>query len=201
MSRLRSSEVTLWSALGMALLGVITAPDLHGQESLGARAGLTLATIHGSHGSDEYTRTAGLTAGLYTVLWASHRLSLQPEVFYVQRGAQIVDLRTFDGIPQYFDAKARYHYVDFSILLRGQFGGSSRTGWIVGPVVSRLIAARRSGEFASYDLEPGSRRYLAGVAGGLSFRRPSWSAEVRYSYSGPSPNHGVISIMLGVPLV
>jgi hypothetical protein len=96
-----------------ALLTVIFTGAAAAQISLGAKAGMSVANVTGDDMENTSWRN-GFGGGVF-LTWAVYdKLSIQPEVLFVQKGAKV----TFDEDEEEFTGKFRVEYFEVPVLLR-----------------------------------------------------------------------------------
>lgn len=176
------------ASLGTVLAFLLLFPiSLYGQVNLGFKGGMSLATIGGADAGDDTGYKTGFGVGAFLEFPVNDVVSIQPELLYMQRGAEETE-----GGATYTIA---VDYVEIPVLLRLNVPveGSVAPYFLVGPSISfksgcelryeedgvevRLECEEAEVEIKSID--------FAGVVGaGLSFEAGPGNVTVgaRYNY-------------------
>jgi hypothetical protein len=127
-------------AIGCALL-LLSPPSLSGQKTLGFHGGLSLATIGGSDAEvmDAGYRN-GFGLGAFLKVAINDRLSFQPELLYLQKGASATE--------EDVDITFAVDFVEIPVLLRIDVptDGSIAPYFLIGPAIGFRVGCEISAE-------------------------------------------------------
>ena len=125
--------------------------------------GLNLSKFYGTDVGDSET-SRGYNFGAFVLIDFGGPLSLQPEAYYTERGAQEFDLPNFvDG--DVIDGAWRYDYLDFAVLLKLRVTSKQSLpslSLFTGPVVSFRVGAKATGRKVGGDLTMCARQVDTG---------------------------------------
>ena len=113
--------------------------------AFGLKAGVNFANIAGDDTDDLSSRT-GFIGGGFVEFPMSPAISIQPEVFYSQKGAKFTELNT--------DVSIKLDYIDIPVLFKYTLAGeSTRPYFLLGPSVGFSINSELSADGESADLD------------------------------------------------
>jgi hypothetical protein len=111
----------------------------------GLKAGVNFANISGDD-TDELNSLTGFVGGLFMDIPMSPTISIQPEIFYSQKGAKFTELNT--------DVSIKLDYVDIPVLFKYTMAGeSARPYFLFGPSIGFSINSELSADGQSEDLD------------------------------------------------
>ena len=153
----------------------------------GVRAGFNAATwggdavesfseMMGNAGAMEINMKPGFHVGAYVQLPLTNGLSLEPGVYYSQKGVEVSQtFMSSSFIKPRATITDNAHYVEMPVLLRAHLGPGFQiyAGPQVGYLVENRIRAEAGLFGASYEYntsaDPGLRKFDFGLAGGLGY--------------------------------
>ncbi len=113
--------------------------------AFGIKAGVNFANIAGDDTGDLNSLT-GFVGGGFVDIPMSPTLSIQPEVFYSQKGAKYEEMGT--------DVSIKLDYIDIPVLLKFTMAGeSARPFFLFGPSIGFSASSKVSAGDVSMDLE------------------------------------------------
>jgi hypothetical protein len=111
----------------------------------GIKAGVNFANISGDD-TDGLSSLTGFVGGGFVDIPMSPTISIQPEVFYSQKGAKIDDLGT--------DVSIKLDYIDIPVLFKYTMAGeSARPFFLFGPSIGFSASSKLSADGVSEDLD------------------------------------------------
>lgn len=130
-------KVLLFIALGFGVVQLSQAQSSEKLGGIGIRGGASLYNLGGDDGSNsDYTNRVGFHAGVYTTLFMTDRIALEPGVYYSVKGTQNDD---------FVDSRAIFNYVEVPVLLR--LYPLEGFNIFAGPQVSFLSNSKFEGDF------------------------------------------------------
>ncbi|SFQ41598.1 porin family protein [Hymenobacter arizonensis] len=145
-------------SLGL-LAGVATAAQAQ-EVRFGLKGGVNYSTITSKDDSDAESKI-GLLGGVFANFGLSDLISIQPEVLYSQKGAQMKDMS---------DVKVKLNYIDVPVLVKVNAGGLFFEG---GPQVGFLTTAKVTNGSQSEDFKENVKSVDFGYAVGLGYQAES----------------------------
>jgi len=113
--------------------------------AFGIKAGVNFASIAGDD-TDDLNSLTGFVGGGFVDIPMSPTLSIQPEVFYSQKGAKYEELGT--------DVSIKLDYIDIPVLLKFTMAGeSARPYFLFGPSIGFSASSKVSANGQSMDLD------------------------------------------------
>ncbi|MFV8323102.1 porin family protein [Flavobacterium sp. LS2R12] len=170
-------------AVVLVTLGATNA--VHAQEtgaSLGIKGGLNMSNLY-TEDVDDKNVLAGFNIGLFAQLPITSSLSLQPEVSYTTKGAELQYNNAFaEGT-----GKFRLNYIEVPVLLKANLTKNFNVQF--GPYAAFLVDSKITNESAdgSYNFEENVNeddlnKFDFGVAAGVGFDFDSFGIGARYNY-------------------
>ncbi len=203
-----------------AVLSMLTAAMLPaagiapgGAPAIGAYGGLSMATFRGPDATGP-TYMAGFTAALFARWRFDSHFALQPELQYVQKGSDEVDIAG-NGMP--YTMHIRLHYLEIPVLLRAE----ATSVWgltpyaIAGPDVAfkvgcgTVVNGLAGGPYSCASLPAAEAVDYGGVVGGgvtfnvgnrmldLSAR---YDAGIANAFAGNNAKNRTVTVLLGTLL-
>ncbi len=145
-------------SLGL-LAGVATAAQAQ-EVRFGLKGGVNYSTLATKNDEGAESKI-GLLGGAFANLGLSDLISVQPEVLYSQKGAQLKDMS---------DVKIKLNYIDVPVLVKVNAGGLFFEG---GPQVGFLASAKVTNGSQSEDLKENLKSVDFGYAVGLGYQAES----------------------------
>lgn len=113
--------------------------------TFGIKAGVNFANIAGDDTGDLNSLT-GFVGGGFAAIPMSPTLSIQPEVFYSQKGAKYEELGT--------DVSLKLDYIDIPVLLKFTMAGEgTKPFFLFGPSIGFSVSSKVSAGDVSMDLD------------------------------------------------
>jgi Outer membrane protein beta-barrel domain len=202
--------------MALTALAVLSPASIVAQSAtpaFGAYGGLTMATFRGSDAVGP-TYIAGFTAAVFARWRLDSHFALQPELAYVQKGSDEVDISD-NGFP--YTMHIRLHYIEVPVLLRAEakpIAGFTPFA-VVGPEVAFkagcgiVVSGLGVGPYTCANLPAAESVDYGGViGGGVSFdlARRRFDLSARYdagfanAFSGNDAKNRTVSILLGTLL-
>ena len=159
----------------------------------GIKGGLAMAKMTGDDTDDLKTKT-GFMIGGFAAIPLSPSLSIQPEAYYVQKGAKFDDAGT--------DVKIKFDYLDIPVLLKYTVAGESATPYFLfGPSLGFNMSAKVD----DVDIKDNVSSTDFGLVFGLGVNIQKFLLEVRYNlgltdideYPDSNVKNSVIGILAG----
>lgn len=179
MKRVRKITTVLAMATGMLLSAQTgSAP----KASVGFKGGLNLSNLYVDDVDDENV-LAGFNAGLFFELPLSQNVSLQPEVSYTVKGAEVVYNNAFlTGSTKY-----RLNYIEVPVLLKAKILPALNIHF--GPYAAFLVDANIKSQFTNPNFnseqiidKDNLNTFDAGLAAGAGLDIGNFGLGVRYNY-------------------
>ena len=197
------------TAIALILVLVFAAGAQAQMTTYGLKGGMTLANLTGdTEGLDSKT---GFMIGGFAAIPIGESMSLQPEIFYVEKGAK--ESLTVD-IPgegtQTFEGKYKLSYIDIPILFKYTMAGeSARPHFLAGPSIGFLTSAKYKVEDEEEDIKDFVKSMDFGLVFGAGVNFQKFLVEVRYNLGmtnlnddpddpDPSVKNGVWNFLVGV---
>lgn len=154
------------------ILTLVFAVTATAQETaFGLKAGVNLANISGDD-TDDLDSLTGFMGGGFVDIPMSPTFSIQPEIYYAQKGAKFNDTGT--------DVSIKLDYVDVPLLLKYTMAGeSARPYFLFGPSIGFSINSELSADGQSADLDNVASTDF-GLVFGLGVNFQKFLLEVRY---------------------
>lgn len=124
---------------------------------LGAKAGASLTEFVGKNGAG-FDNKVGFHGGLVAEIGFSDQLSIQPEVLYSLKGAQLGEVAQ--------DVRLNLSYLDIPVLLKWK---AERVFFEAGPQVGLLLASRLKTETRALDNKSSFNTFDVGYAAGVGY--------------------------------
>ena len=140
--------------------------------AFGIKAGVNFANIAGDD-VDDLNSLTGFVGGGFVDIPMSPTFSIQPEVFYSQKGAKYEEMGT--------DVSIKLDYVDIPVLLKFTMAGeSARPFFLFGPSVGFSVSSKLSVNDESFDLD-GVASTDFGLVFGIGVNFQKFLIEGRYA--------------------
>ena len=154
--RCRTGPRRFSAPLTLLVVGCLLSPTpALAQTNVGLKGGLNLSGFHGADVGESESR-AGHIFGAFLSVGVWGPLSVQPEAYYVRRGATGSDIHT-EKLGDVTNWLWHYNYLDIVSLLKLRVtpgGGSPSLSLFAGPVVSFLVGAKATGTKSKANVPP-----------------------------------------------
>lgn len=146
----------------------------------GVKGGVNFSNLYTDNADDENVLT-GFNIGLYAKVPVTNSISIQPEVYYTGKGAEVV----YNNVFASGTAKFKLNYIEVPIMLVANVTKNFNVQ--VGPYAGYLISGKTTNESGTYNFQDNINtddfnKIDAGVAAGLGFDLETVSFGVRYNY-------------------
>ena len=144
--------------LSLALLaGMTGAANAQTGVRFGLKGGINYTTLTAKN-TDGIDYKVGLQAGAFANFGLSDLISIQPEVLYSQKGAQVEDASDF---------KLKLNYIDVPVLVKVNAGGLF---FEAGPQLGILASAKATDGSTDQDVKEGYNTVDFGYVAGLGYQ-------------------------------
>jgi hypothetical protein len=146
----------------------------------GVKGGVNFSNLYTDNADDENVLT-GFNIGLYAKVPVTNSISIQPEVYYTGKGAEVVYNNAFAS----GTAKFKLNYIEVPVMLVANVTKNFNVQ--VGPYAGYLISGKTTNESGTYNFQDNINtddfnKIDAGVAAGLGLDLETVSFGVRYNY-------------------
>jgi hypothetical protein len=143
-----------------------------GETTFGLKAGVSIANIKGDN-TDALDTKTGFMGGGFASIPISAPAAIQPEVFYVQKGAKF-------GVGD-VDASFKLEYIEIPVLFKYTVDGeSARPFFLLGPSFGYKISAKTEANGLTADVDDVSSTDF-GLVFGLGMNMQKFLIEFRYT--------------------
>ena len=145
----------------------------------GVKGGVNFSNLYTDNADDENVLT-GFNIGLYAKVPVTNSISVQPEIYYTGKGAEVVYNTPVNGT-----AKFKLNYIEVPVMLVANVTKNFNVQ--VGPYAGYLISGKTTNESGTYNFQDNINtddfnKIDAGVAAGLGIDLETVSFGVRYNY-------------------
>lgn len=175
----------LKKALAVVLLTIGVTTTIQAQESgasIGIKGGINMSNLYTKDVDDENV-LAGFNVGLFAELPITSSLSLQPEVSFTTKGAEL----NYNNAFAQGTGKFRLNYIEVPVLLKANLTKNFNIHF--GPYAAFLVDSKITNESQSgtYNFEENINKddlnkFDYGVAAGIGFDFDSFGLGARYNY-------------------
>lgn len=146
----------------------------------GVKGGVNFSNLYTDNADDENVLT-GFNIGLYAKVPVTNSISVQPEIYYTGKGAEVVYNNAFAN----GTAKFKLNYIEVPVMLVANVTKNFNVQ--VGPYAGYLISGKTTNESGTYNFQDNINtddfnKIDAGVAAGLGLDLETVSFGVRYNY-------------------
>lgn len=146
----------------------------------GVKGGVNFSNLYTDNADDENVLT-GFNIGLYAKVPVTNSISVQPEIYYTGKGAEVVYNNAFAS----GTAKFKLNYIEVPVMLVANVTKNFNVQ--VGPYAGYLISGKTTNESGTYNFQDNINtddfnKIDAGVAAGLGLDLEAVSFGVRYNY-------------------
>jgi hypothetical protein len=178
---MKNSKIIL-AALVLSFMGYTNANAQSNVTKFGVKGGVNFSNLYTDNADDENVLT-GFNVGLYAKVPVTNSISIQPEVYYTGKGAEVV----YDNAFASGTAKFKLNYIEVPVMLVANVTKNFNVQ--VGPYAGYLISGKTTNESSggTYNFEDNIdtddfNKIDAGVAAGLGLDLETVSFGVRYNY-------------------
>ena len=178
---MKNSKIIL-AALVLSFMGYTNANAQSNVTKFGVKGGVNFSNLYTDNADDENVLT-GFNIGLYAKVPVTNSISIQPEVYYTGKGAEVV----YDNVFASGTAKFKLNYIEVPVMLVANVTKNFNVQ--VGPYAGYLISGKTTNESSggTYNFEDNIdtddfNKIDAGVAAGLGLDLETVSFGVRYNY-------------------
>lgn len=164
------------------VLGNLSMQKMYSQAEFGVKGGLNFSNLY-TEDVDDQNMLAGFNLGLFTEIPVSDMVSVQPEINFTTKGAQLV----YNNALVQGTAKFRLNYVEIPLLLKINVADAFNVH--VGPYAALLVDSKITNETenGTFDFEntinpDDLNKFDAGLAAGIGFDTSSFGLGLRYNY-------------------
>jgi hypothetical protein len=145
----------------------------------GVKGGVNFSNLYTDNADDENVLT-GFNIGLYAKVPLTNSISVQPEIYYTGKGAEVTYSTPVNGT-----AKFKLNYIEVPVMLVANVTKNFNVQ--VGPYAGYLISGKTTNESGTYNFQDNINtddfnKIDAGVAAGLGIDLETVSFGVRYNY-------------------
>lgn len=146
----------------------------------GVKGGVNFSNLYTDNANDENVLT-GFNIGLYAKAPITNSLSIQPEIYYTGKGAEV----EYNNALATGTAKFKLNYIEVPVMLVANV--TKNFNLQVGPYAGYLISGKTTNESGTYNFEDNINtddfnKIDAGIAAGLGIDLETASFGVRYNY-------------------
>jgi hypothetical protein len=178
---MKNSKIIL-AALVLSFMGYTNANAQSNVTKFGVKGGVNFSNLYTDNADDENVLT-GFNIGLYAKVPVTNSISIQPEIYYTGKGAEVV----YDNAFASGTAKFKLNYIEVPVMLVANVTKNFNVQ--VGPYAGYLISGKTTNESSggTYNFEDNIdtddfNKIDAGVAAGLGLDLETVSFGVRYNY-------------------
>jgi hypothetical protein len=176
---MKNSKIIL-AALVLSFMGYTNANAQSNVTKFGVKGGVNFSNLYTDNADDENVLT-GFNVGLYAKVPVTNSISIQPEIYYTGKGAEVVYNNAFAS----GTAKFKLNYIEVPVMLVANVTKNFNVQ--VGPYAGYLISGKTTNESGTYNFQDNINtddfnKIDAGVAAGLGIDLETVSFGVRYNY-------------------
>ncbi|MFE3872459.1 porin family protein [Flavobacterium sp. ZS1P70] len=168
------------ASLVLTFMGYTNANAQSNVTKFGVKGGVNFSNLYTDNADDENVLT-GFNVGLYAKVPVTNSISIQPEIYYTGKGAEVVYNNAFAS----GTAKFKLNYIEVPVMLVANVTKIFNVQ--VGPYAGYLISGKTTNESGTYNFQDNINtddfnKIDAGVAAGLGIDLETVSFGVRYNY-------------------
>jgi hypothetical protein len=177
---MKNSRKIILASLVMTFMGYTNTNAQSNVAKFGVKGGVNFSNLYTDNADDENVLT-GFNIGLYAKVPVTNSISIQPEVYYTGKGAEVVYNNAFAN----GTAKFKLNYIEVPVMLVANVTKNFNVQ--VGPYAGYLISGKTTNESGTYNFQDNINtddfnKIDAGVAAGLGIDLETVSFGVRYNY-------------------
>ncbi|MFE3867228.1 porin family protein [Flavobacterium sp. LS2P90] len=175
---MKNSKIIL-ASLVLTFMGYTNATAQSNVTKFGLKGGVNFSNLYTDNADDENVLT-GFNIGLYAKVPVTNSISIQPEIYYTGKGAEVAYSTPVNGT-----AKFKLNYIEVPVMLVANVTKNFNVQ--VGPYAGYLISGKTTNESGTYNFQDNIdtddfNKIDAGVAAGLGIDLETVSFGVRYNY-------------------
>jgi len=176
---MKNSKIIL-ASLVLTFMGYTNSNAQSNVTKFGVKGGVNFSNLYTDNADDENVLT-GFNIGLYAKVPVTNSISVQPEIYYTGKGAEVVYNNAFAS----GTAKFKLNYIEVPVMLVANVTKNFNVQ--VGPYAGYLISGKTTNESGTYNFQDNINtddfnKIDAGVAAGLGLDLETVSFGVRYNY-------------------
>jgi len=176
---MKNSKIIL-ASLVLTFMGYTNSNAQSNVTKFGVKGGVNFSNLYTDNADDENVLT-GFNIGLYAKVPVTNSISIQPEIYYTGKGAEVVYNNSFAS----GTAKFKLNYIEVPVMLVANVTKNFNVQ--VGPYAGYLISGKTTNESGTYNFQDNINtddfnKIDAGVAAGLGLDLETVSFGVRYNY-------------------
>jgi hypothetical protein len=177
---MKNSRKIILASLVLTFMGYTNTNAQSNVTKFGVKGGVNFSNLYTDNADDENVLT-GFNIGLYAKVPVTNSISIQPEVYYTGKGAEVVYNNAFAS----GTAKFKLNYIEVPVMLVANVTKNFNVQ--VGPYAGYLISGKTTNESGTYNFQDNINtddfnKIDAGVAAGLGIDLETVSFGVRYNY-------------------
>lgn len=179
---MKNSRKIILASLALTFMAFNTVKAQDNVTKFGVKGGVNFSNLYTDNADDENVLT-GFNIGLYAKVPVTNSISIQPEVYYTGKGAEVVYNNAFAN----GTAKFKLNYIEVPVMLVANVTKNFNVQ--IGPYASYLISGKTTNEsnngtfnFENNINKDDFNKIDAGVAAGLGIDLETVSFGVRYNY-------------------
>ena len=177
---MKNSRKIILASLLLTFMGYTNSNAQSNVAKFGVKGGVNFSNLYTDNADDENVLT-GFNIGLYAKVPVTNSISIQPEVYYTGKGAEVV----YNNVFASGTAKFKLNYIEVPVMLVANVTKNFNVQ--VGPYAGYLISGKTTNESGTYNFQDNINtddfnKIDAGVAAGLGFDLETVSFGVRYNY-------------------
>lgn len=177
---MKNSRKIILASLLLTFIGYTNSNAQSNVAKFGVKGGVNFSNLYTDNADDENVLT-GFNIGLYAKVPVTNSISIQPEVYYTGKGAEVV----YNNVFASGTAKFKLNYIEVPVMLVANVTKNFNVQ--VGPYAGYLISGKTTNESGTYNFQDNINtddfnKIDAGVAAGLGFDLETVSFGVRYNY-------------------
>ena len=175
---MKNSKIIL-ASLVLTFMGYTNSNAQSNVTKFGVKGGVNFSNLYTDNADDENVLT-GFNIGLYAKVPVTNSISIQPEIYYTGKGAEVAYSTPVNGT-----AKFKLNYIEVPVMLVANVTKNFNVQ--VGPYAGYLISGKTTNESGTYNFQDNINtddfnKIDAGVAAGLGLDLETVSFGVRYNY-------------------
>lgn len=176
---MKNSKIIL-ATLVLTFMGFTNSNAQSNIAKFGVKGGVNFSNLYTDNADDQNVLT-GFNIGLYAKVPVTNIISIQPEIYYTGKGAEVVYNNAFAK----GTAKFKLNYIEVPVMFVANVTKNFNVQ--VGPYAGYLISGKTTNESGTYNFENNINtddfnKIDAGIAAGLGLDLETVSFGVRYNY-------------------
>ncbi|WP_413998528.1 porin family protein [Flavobacterium sp. W1B] len=179
---MKNSSKIILASLAMSLIAFNTVKAQENRAKFGVKGGINFSNLYTDNVDDQNVLT-GFNVGLFAKLPVTNSISIQPEIYYTEKGSELTYNNTFVS----GTAKFKLNYIEVPVMLVANLTKNFNVQF--GPYAAYLIDGKTTNEsnggtfnFSDNINKDDFNKIDAGIAAGLGIDLETISFGVRYNY-------------------